>query len=107
MNAALDLLNRARLLGVTINAKAGKLKISAPKGAVTPKLKSELAANKSQILALLLARTQTAPPMVYEVIVDGKTLTVIDPAAESLDAFTKSVKARFGSKRVDSITQKR
>ena len=106
MSYALDLLNKTRQMGVTINAKADKLQISAPMGVVTPILKNELAANKAQLLRLLSSDHQPRRPSVYELVVDGKTFTVIDGLSNSLEAFTKSVKSRFGSDRVKSIIKK-
>ena len=106
MNSAQDLLQKTAELGISITARSGKLKVIAPKGVVTAKLKTELAENKSQIIRLLAPQRQTTSVSVYEVVVDGRSVTVIDPLSEPFEVFAKSVKGRFGSGRVEQIKQK-
>jgi len=106
MSSAIDLLNKTALLGIKITASSGKLQVVAPKGVVTPKLKEELTANKCQILAFLSPDKKTNSPAVYDLVVDGKSFTVIDPQSESLEVFSKSVKNRFGGGRVESIVRR-
>ncbi|MCO5195725.1 MAG: condensation domain-containing protein [Anaerolineae bacterium] len=53
-----DFLAQLRALDIQLSAENGKLRINAPKGAVTPAIKSELAAHKADLLALL---TETTP----------------------------------------------
>ena len=48
-----ELLARLHSLGVKIRAAGGELKLSAPKGVMTPELREELAAHKEEILAVL------------------------------------------------------
>ena len=62
MNAK-NLLARLRKLGIEVWADGQWLRYNAPKGALTPDLRTELANHKSEILALLTdSDTQSAPP---------------------------------------------
>ena|GEM_PF-2416035 len=49
----LDFIAHLRTLDIQLSAENGKLRINAPKGAITPEIKSELTARKAEILALL------------------------------------------------------
>lgn len=53
-----EFLSQLRALDIQLSAENGNLRINAPKGAVTPAIRSELAAHKADLLALL---TETAP----------------------------------------------
>ena len=60
-----DLLSALRARGVTLAVDGDRLKVTAPRGALTPELQAELAARKPQILELLAhaatVRDQAAP----------------------------------------------
>jgi hypothetical protein len=55
--SALELLDTLSASGVRLWAEGGKLKLDAPRGAVTPELKERLAAHKPALLAALTAHT--------------------------------------------------
>ncbi len=67
-----DLVSR----GVLLSARQNKLHIQAPKGLLTPELRSELIASKSAILALL--QTRKKPEEVLQLAIAGLPVTVIE-----------------------------
>ena len=59
--STVEFLSHLRTLNVAISANGDKLRLSAPPGAITPELKSELAARKAEILKLLQEASIAAP----------------------------------------------
>jgi len=57
-----DLIVKLRALGVKLSVDNGELRVSAPKGVLTPELRSELATHKEQLLELLNAGDATKRP---------------------------------------------
>jgi hypothetical protein len=60
--SAFELLDTLTASGVHVWAEGGKLKLDAPRGAVTPELKERLAAHKPELLAALSADDCPASP---------------------------------------------
>ena len=60
MTPAAELLTRLRALDVKISVEGNNLRVSAPKGAVTPALQQELASRKAEIIELLRSRGDDA-----------------------------------------------
>jgi hypothetical protein len=70
--SALALLQRLRVQDVHLQADDGKLRVNAPKGALTPELRAELAARKEEILAFLERREEgPAPPVQASPLTQG------------------------------------
>lgn len=57
------LLSELKARGVTIASDAGQLRVSAPKGAMTPELQSQLRERKDELLALLQSAASAAAPL--------------------------------------------
>ena len=72
VEAAVELLARFRRLGVKLWLDGEQLRYSAPKGALTPELRTELAANKSQIVQFLRSARSHTPSPVALVNHDGE-----------------------------------
>ena len=53
MNVAVELLSTLRQCGATVAVFHGRLRVEAPKGALTPGLREALAAHKAEVIALL------------------------------------------------------
>lgn len=70
----LELLSRLRSLGVELRADSDRLRVSAPKGVLTPVLRAELTDNKEEILAFLRAASVASssnPPRLRPIPRDG------------------------------------
>ena len=61
--SAEELLDRLALMGVTLAAEGGRLKVTAPTGAVSPSLRAELEQAKPALLAQV-GGTRHTPPLV-------------------------------------------
>jgi TubC N-terminal docking domain len=56
---AVELITELRSLGVALEAEGDRLRIEAPKGAVTPELREALTASKDEVIRLLALRRQS------------------------------------------------
>ncbi len=105
MNAH-ELISQAEGLGITLRIVGDKLRVKARLGIITPEIKAELKIHKAEIMEALSVRVSPAT-RIYRVIVetDGvhKSMAVIDPSGDDMEAFTQACYRRFGASRVISI----
>lgn len=121
MNAQ-ELLHDLRTLGVDLTTDGEELKLSAPTGTLTPERVSAIKRAKPVLIQLLLPPSDrhgltphcavlgggTSTPRsakVWHCQVDGHRITVIDPHRSSLVAMRWSLGVKFGSHRVDEVTE--
>ena len=73
VQSILDLLSNLRNLDVRIWADAGQLRASAPDGVLTPELRAQLSARKTEILAFLQQASQVShkTPEIQRIVRDG------------------------------------
>ena len=98
-------------LGIQLATNDGRLVVDSPVGVLNDDLKGTLLTHKAEIISLLQhnsASKQIAIRVrVYEVILDGKPITVIDRHADTYEDFVLEMNARFGANRISNIVCKK
>ena len=98
------LVSRCADAKIRLSVVGSDIAYKCPKGALVPALRKALLAHKSEVVSFRVNKSNDTR-FVYEVIVDGRKVTVINAACDSLDQFTASQHRKFGIERVGKITR--
>ena len=102
MNAKI-LLRQFNNDGVILQVDGDRLRLDAPKGYLTPERLATIRQFKGQLLASLARHTPSRQSLVWDVVVDGKRVTVIDPDRLSQAQMTVVACNKFGPQRVTGV----
>jgi|GEM_PF-2086918 len=97
---ALELFSQFKRDGVSLQVVGDNLKLNARKGYFDSKLLELTKVLKPELKKIV---SQPGRTQVWKAVVDGHSITIIDPHFESLDSMRQALESKFGQKQVEEI----